>query len=165
MFLENLGPKTSLSVPNWWRDCRTIESITYNPGTLYSGLHCKDKDVKSVQKKQSHNLWHPLFSHLWNFSISIQRLLFLKKYLNASALQTANLSNCPCLYGYSLDTIDPQGFTLLWFLCFPTPNVPKSTLLYQSLSQFHTNSPIMIISTIHPAQKGNFYLSKLTKHF
>lgn len=99
MFLENLGPKTSLSVPNWWRDCRTIESITYNPGTLYSGLHCKDKDVKSVQKKQSHNLWHPLFSHLWNFSISIQRLLFLKNYLNASALQTANLSNCPCLYG------------------------------------------------------------------
>lgn len=48
MFLENLGPKTSLSVPNWWRDCRTIESITYNPGTLYSGLHYKDKNIKSM---------------------------------------------------------------------------------------------------------------------
>lgn len=56
MFLENLGPKTSLSVPNWCRDCRTIESITYNPGTLYSGLHYKDKDVKSIQEKQNHNL-------------------------------------------------------------------------------------------------------------
>lgn len=56
MFLENLGPKTSLSVPNWWRDCRTIESITYNPGTLYSGLHYKDKDVKSTQEKQNQNL-------------------------------------------------------------------------------------------------------------
>lgn len=43
IFLENLGPKTSLSVPNWWRDWRTIESITYNPGTLYSGLHWKQK--------------------------------------------------------------------------------------------------------------------------
>lgn len=51
MFLENLGPKTSLSVPNWWRDCRTIESITYNPGTLYSGLHYKGKNVKSIQEK------------------------------------------------------------------------------------------------------------------
>lgn len=39
MFFANLGAKTSLSVPNWCLDCRTIESITYNPGTLYSGLH------------------------------------------------------------------------------------------------------------------------------
>lgn len=44
IFLENLGPKTSLSVPNWWRDWRTIESITYNPGTLYSGLHWKQNN-------------------------------------------------------------------------------------------------------------------------
>lgn len=41
IFLENLGPKTSLSVPNWCRDWRTMESMTYKPGTLYSGLHCK----------------------------------------------------------------------------------------------------------------------------
>lgn len=38
-FLANRGAKTSLSVPNWCRDCLTIESITYRPGTLYSGLH------------------------------------------------------------------------------------------------------------------------------
>lgn len=58
MFLENLGPKTSLSVPNWWRDCRTIESITYNPGTLYSGLHykresCKDNARKAKSKHEN----------------------------------------------------------------------------------------------------------------
>lgn len=41
IFFENLGPKTSLSVPNWCRDCRTMESMTYKPGTLYSGLHCE----------------------------------------------------------------------------------------------------------------------------
>lgn len=39
MFLANRGANTSLSCPNWCRDCRTIESITYKPGTLYSGLH------------------------------------------------------------------------------------------------------------------------------
>lgn len=39
MFLVNLGPNTSLSAPNWCRDCLTMESTTYSPGTLYSGLH------------------------------------------------------------------------------------------------------------------------------
>lgn len=39
IFLANLGANTSLSEPNWCLDCRTIESITYKPGTLYSGLH------------------------------------------------------------------------------------------------------------------------------
>ena len=38
MFFANLGAKTSLSGPNWCLDWRTIESITYNPGILYSGL-------------------------------------------------------------------------------------------------------------------------------
>lgn len=27
-FFKNLGPNTSLSVPNWWRDCLIIESTT-----------------------------------------------------------------------------------------------------------------------------------------
>lgn len=39
MFLVNRGPKTSLSAPNWCLDCRTMESTTYKPATLYSGLH------------------------------------------------------------------------------------------------------------------------------
>lgn len=69
MFLENLGPKTSLSVPNWWRDCRTIESITYNPGTLYSGLHYKDKDAKLIQEKQNHNLMPNNLSFMWINSV------------------------------------------------------------------------------------------------
>ena len=43
-FLANLGPNTSFSVPNWCLDCRTIESTTYNPGTLYSVLHCREKE-------------------------------------------------------------------------------------------------------------------------
>jgi len=38
----NLGANTSLSFPNWCRDCLTIESITYRPGILYSGLHYKN---------------------------------------------------------------------------------------------------------------------------
>lgn len=41
MFFVNLCAKTSLSAPNWCLDCRTIESITYNPDTLNSGRHCK----------------------------------------------------------------------------------------------------------------------------
>lgn len=39
IFFANRGANTSFSIPNWCRDCLTIESITYNPGTLYSGLH------------------------------------------------------------------------------------------------------------------------------
>lgn len=38
----NLGANTSLSFPNWCLDCLTIESITYKPGILYSGLHYKN---------------------------------------------------------------------------------------------------------------------------
>lgn len=41
-FLANLGANTSFSGPNWCLDCLTIESMTYKPGTLYSGLHCKN---------------------------------------------------------------------------------------------------------------------------
>lgn len=46
MFLLKRGAKTSFSVPNWCRDCLTIESMTYKPGTLYSGLHCNKKKTK-----------------------------------------------------------------------------------------------------------------------
>ena len=48
MFLLKRGANGSFSEPNWWHDCRTTESITYNPGTLYSGRHWKQKIVKST---------------------------------------------------------------------------------------------------------------------
>lgn len=47
MFLVNLGPNTSLSDPNWCLDCLTIESTTYRPATLYSGLHWRGKKEKT----------------------------------------------------------------------------------------------------------------------
>lgn len=43
MFLLKRGANTSLSWPNWCRDCLTMESMTYSPGTLYSGLHWQHK--------------------------------------------------------------------------------------------------------------------------
>lgn len=46
MFLVNLGPNTSLSGPNWCLDCLTMESTTYRPATLYSGLHWKEQSKK-----------------------------------------------------------------------------------------------------------------------
>lgn len=61
MFLLKRGAKTSFSWPNWWRDCRTMESMTYRPGTLYSGLHYKHKSARSneqwkrVQRVQAPN--------------------------------------------------------------------------------------------------------------
>lgn len=44
MFLVNLGPNTSLSDPNWCLDCLTMESTTYRPATLYSGLHWREEE-------------------------------------------------------------------------------------------------------------------------
>lgn len=46
MFLVNLGPNTSLSAPNWCLDCLTMESTTYRPATLYSGLHWRKQEKK-----------------------------------------------------------------------------------------------------------------------
>lgn len=47
IFLLKRGAKTSFSVPNWCRDCLTMESMTYKPGTLYSGLHCWYRNEKT----------------------------------------------------------------------------------------------------------------------
>ena len=59
MFLVNLGAKTSFSDPNWCRDCRIIESITYKPGTLYSGRH--------------YNRWTNIYSTVTNSSTTIKK--------------------------------------------------------------------------------------------
>lgn len=74
MFLLKRGAKTSFSWPNWWRDCRTMESITYRPGTLYSGLHYKHKSARSneqwkrVQRVQAPNT-HILYNFFFFFII------------------------------------------------------------------------------------------------
>lgn len=163
MFLENLGPKTSLSVPNWWRDCRTIESITYNPGTLYSGLHYKDKGVKSVQEKQNHNL---TLLNLTFMKLCIPSDYFcweatsmFSSYWIAYQMSHSSIQNY-----HSLD-IHTSSISLFLNPCTsPTHNFPESILLYQSLSQTIQIHFFIIVSTpIHPAQKINFYLLKLWK--
>jgi len=55
IFLANRWAKTSLSTPNWCRDWRTIESITYNPDTLYSGRHCVSTNRQFTVIFWSHN--------------------------------------------------------------------------------------------------------------
>jgi len=45
IFFAKRGANTSFSAPNWCLDCLTIESITYKPGTLYSGLHCNKTKI------------------------------------------------------------------------------------------------------------------------
>lgn len=139
MFLENLGPKTSLSVPNWWRDCRTIESITYNPGTLYSGLHYKDKDVKSIQESNLTHIYLPSMKLYTSES-------FYEKLLAWLAVFTASLSNAQSLQScYFLGTSDPVPYFSLM------PSLPPTTASQIIISHqaLHTNP-------IHPAQEINF---------
>lgn len=73
MFLQNLGPKTSFSTPNWCLDCRTIESITYKPGTLYSGRHCNKHFVQYTINKWLSTL--KLFRKRQGYLLSAQTFL------------------------------------------------------------------------------------------
>lgn len=141
MFLENLGPKTSLSVPNWWRDCRTIESITYNPGTLYSGLHCEGKDVKSVPES---NLT-PIGLTWWN--AAYWRLFPCPAVLMASSPDAHRLCRAAVF-------LELQTRTSLFSGALPPTTTPQN----------HHFLPIPPKSNSScPPKKSKFYLLKLRK--